>query len=127
MSAAPTITPHSKSQLDMSEKAGSWRDIKVHLWSSDHELAPDKPTLCVCFERRGEDGYVYTVVTPSGVRTLSMNAFYAYVKGHREEVDVGSEMRRRLYNAWLGGYESLRQALVTLQNTTAVTSGVHHG
>lgn len=106
----------------MNTPSGTWRDVRLYLWHSDHELAPDEPTLAVFYERRGEDGYVYTAVTPRGVRTLSMNAFYAYVDGSRQEVDVSAELKRELHEAWEDGYEALRQALIETQDTMAITS-----
>ena len=118
------MTPHSHAQLQMNTPSGTWRDIQLYLWHSDHDLAPDEPTLALFFERRGEDGYVYTAVTPRSVRTLSMNAFYAYVKDCREEVDVSAELKQELHEAWEEGLEALRQALIELQETTAVAPEV---
>ncbi len=108
----------------MNTPSGTWRDIRLHLWQGEHDLAPDQPTVCCCFERRGASGYVYTVVTPEGKKVMSMNAFYAYVKGHRKELDITSDLKMRLFEAWQDGYADLRRELNQIQDTTAVGAEV---
>ena len=115
MAVQPTITPHSKNELQMRSAddldSDAWTDVRVWL----HHDADGTATLITCFERQAESGYEYVVVSPQTVRLLSLNDFQRDITGRRQQVHVKPSWKKHIWAAYQENPTSVRDVMRRIQ------------